>query len=202
VIKPILKIQNLTVSFTSSLFFGEKIILQDISFTVYPGECIAVIGHNGSGKTTLLKAICGLMVQKTGTITTDKEKIGYVPERYHGPSFLTAENFMWYIGRLLNMPNRILQKKIEQLFSQFNLQAYRHEKVANLSKGTAQRLYIVQALLNDPQLLLLDEPFSGLDTQSASNLNSFLAQQVSQGTAIVCAIHNQKQINFDRIIKI
>ena len=199
-VKPVISIKNLTVTFPKGFFLQKKNIINNLSFTVSPGECMGVIGNNGSGKTTLLKALSGLIVTKSGSIQLPQKKMGYVPERYYGPPFLTAKQFMVYMGKLYGIKKNILYQKIEQLFSQYNLHQYADEQIKYLSQGSAQRLYIAQALIHEPQVLLLDEPFSGLDHASVAQLKRSLKKITQKGTALLCATHTIESEYFDRVL--
>jgi len=200
VIKKVLSVENVTISFSTGFFLRKKQIVNNISFSAFEGQRIALVGSNGSGKTTLLKSIVGLIPAYSGTIIKDTHKIGYLPERYSGPSFLSAYQFMYYMGKLCDISSQKLYTKIDNLFTLFNMTDYAGEKIGNLSKGTAQRLYIAQAMINDPLLLILDEPYSGLDTTSTDQLNYFLDQLSQHGTAIISSMHTVGTQTYDQVI--
>ena len=199
---PIVSVNNLTVKYRTGFFARKRTILKNVSLNLMPGQLVGLTGKNGSGKSTLLKTICGLAPAESGTITVEKKSIGYVPERYAAPLFLTTQQFLWYTGALSNLRGKQCKKRINVLLKQFHLEHYAHAKIATLSKGTAQRLYIAQAIMNKPKLLLLDEPFSGLDETSKKILTASLLEQKKLGTAILCSTHSDNLTLFDFVLNV
>lgn len=160
---PLLEVKNLTISYKKSVFQKAQPILQDFSLTVYHGDIIAIVGDNGTGKTTLLKIIAGLIPNFSGSIQKTK-KLSYVPEQCNPMPFLTASDFLWYASKIAGIKNP--QSSIEEHLAVVNLLPHKNKKIKTFSKGMRQRLCIAHALLSKAELLLLDEPFSGLDRES------------------------------------
>lgn len=173
-----IKIQNL------SKFFGSHQALKDINLEVKKGEFIAIFGPNGAGKTTLIKIISTLISPTSGAIFINeqniKEKslearkqIGAISHDTYLYESLTAyENLMFY-GRMYGVQN--LENKIETLLEQVGLKARRNDRVATYSRGMKQRLSIARAVLHNPEILLLDEPYTGLDQQASRTFEKILA---------------------------
>jgi ABC-2 type transport system ATP-binding protein len=149
-----------------------------ITFGVRAGEVTGYLGPNGSGKSTTMKMITGLMEPTSGDILFNgrsigddllayKRRVGYVPEEPHLYSHLSAVEFLTMVGQLRELPESRTAEKIDGLLRLFTLHDDRHAPISNYSKGMRQKVLLSAALLHDPQLLLLDEPFSGLDPGSA-----------------------------------
>lgn len=183
---PVLTVENLTVSYNKDFIEKPHVILKDFSITVWPSEVIAIIGDNGTGKTTLLKTIAGLIPTFSGTMQKPK-KISYVPEQANPVPFLTAYDFLWYATQLAGITNP--KKEIENSLVHVNLQEYSAKKIAKLSKGMRQRLCIAYSLLSQPELLLLDEPFSGLDNHSQKIINELIFKD-KQEFALMYTCHD------------
>jgi len=196
----VLNVRRLTITLANGFFLQKKTVIQNLSFAAFNNEHIGIVGNNGTGKSTLLKAICCLIKIHSGSISFYKNSIGYLPENYSGPLFLTCEQFMQYVGMLKGLSCKNLLKQIVRLFGTLDLTAYARVKIMNLSKGTAQKLYIAQAVINQPDLLLLDEPFSGLDQQSTLQLSDFLKTELQTNTTIIESTHVPDYSNFDKII--
>jgi heme exporter protein A len=173
--------------------FGDKRVLTGVDFDVARGEFLLVTGPNGSGKTTLLRLLAGLLVPTAGDleITIDRARIGYLG---HEPlvyrELTPLENLDLY-GRLYRIPER--RERAGMLLERFGLWDVRHEQTGALSRGMLQRLALSRALLHDPELLLLDEPFSALDATGADLLLDELARPAPRHT-IVLASHQPERL--------
>lgn len=183
--KPLLSVNNVTITYKKPLR-GYTTIFNDISFVIYPGECVAIMGNNGVGKSTLLNVIAGFIIPQKGIIRRHHTRIGYVPEQTTLPSFLTAYQFLHYHALLAQQPTTI----IDTLLKQIQLTAHAHQKINTFSKGMRQRICIAQALINNPELLLLDEPFSGLDRISTNIVHNLCFADTQQRT-IVYSTHEE-----------
>ncbi len=179
--------------------FIHRLVLDGLNFNVQPAEFVALAGPNGAGKTTLLRLLAGLLKPNSGQIylndfkmdTTNpvqKKLIGFAG---HYPLLygdLTAEENLHYYARLYQVDDS--QKRIDTVMSQLLLTPYRFERVGGFSRGMLQRLSIGRAWLHQPRLLLLDEPYSGLDIESAASLDGLLGEVIADGCAVVMTTHD------------
>src|SRR5205823_3717362 len=170
-------------------YFGSVRALDDVSFTVQPGQTLAVFGPNGAGKTTLLKVLAGLIQPQQGRAQVDGGRraigwIGHQPQLY---SQLTVRENLQFWGSLYDVavPGDLL--------SRFGLTEYADRPVRALSRGLVQRVAIARALVHDPAVLLLDEPFTGLDRTVAESFSRLLAEQAAHGRATVLVTHNVEE---------
>jgi heme exporter protein A len=176
--------------------FGDKRVIRGLDVELAAGECLLVTGPNGSGKSTLLALCAGLLAPTKGEVevAVDRGRIGYLA---HEPLLyreLTAlENLSLY-GRLYRVPER--RERIGMLLERFGLWEVRHERVGAFSRGMVQRLALCRTLLHDPDLLLLDEPFAGLDEDGASLLDGELTELARERTLVV-ATH--EPVRLDRL---
>jgi ABC-type multidrug transport system ATPase subunit len=183
----VLRIKNLTVCYQQGFFQEPQPILQDFSLTVFSGEIIAIVGDNGTGKTTLLKTIAGLIPIFSGSIEKTK-KLSYVPEQCNPMPFLTAYDFLWYGTNLAGIKNP--RSTIENYLAFVDLLAHKNKKIKSLSKGMRQRLSIAHALLTQAELILFDEPFSGLDRESKKIVERLCFEKNSE-QAVLYTCHEQ-----------
>ena len=165
--------------------FGAKRVIHDLDLDVAVRDCLLVTGPNGSGKSTLLSLCAGLLAPTAGEIEVAVERglIGYVA---HEPLLyreLTALENLDLYGRLYRVPER--RERVGMLLERFGLWEARHDRVGAFSRGMVQRLALCRALLHDPELLLLDEPFAGLDDAGASLLDGELDSLAGERTLVV-----------------
>ncbi|WP_246494295.1 ATP-binding cassette domain-containing protein [Lysinibacillus agricola] len=167
----IMEIQNI-----SKQYRGKK-ILENATFSICANQIIALVGKNGSGKSTLLKIIAELVEADSGSIVKHRQtlKIGYVPEVTPSHILFTPEEYLYHMGRIRGMPKEQLQQKINDLLELFHLQDARNIRIDNFSKGMKHKVLIMQAMLEDTDLLILDEPLSGLDPKAQSDLEETLS---------------------------
>lgn len=177
----ILRLTGLTVSFECG-FNKKKLALDDISLEIKKGDVVGLLGPNGAGKTTLIKTVLGLIYPKKGTVhlfgkpysTAAKYKIGYMPEIANYYWFLTPLETLRIFGQLCGMGRKILAERIDYVLELAGLYRERGQLVKTFSKGMQVRLNIAQAILHDPELLILDEPFSGLDPLGRIHIRNIL----------------------------
>jgi len=178
--------------------FDTGFSLKNISITVEQGEKILVFGPNGAGKTTFLKILSCLLSPSSGNIKImgyppAKRKhilanIGFAPQSGHLYDSLTVKQNLEFYGKMYGIAKPQLEERMHKLLAQFNLTMKLDNKVSQLSKGMRQRLLIVKALLHDPQILLLDEPYAGLDLESAEYLHNYL--ESTEDKTVITATHD------------
>ncbi|MGB9727874.1 MAG: ABC transporter ATP-binding protein [Nitrososphaeria archaeon] len=174
--------------------------LSGLSLYVRKDEILGLIGPNGSGKTTTIKIILGLIKKDRGVVNVlgydidknpieYKQFIGYVPEAATLPEYLTAYEFLYYVGRIRGVPEKILKDRIEYLLKMFHLEDKKRELLISLSKGMKQKLAFSSSLICEPKLLLLDEPFIGVDPEGQYEIKSFLKRLSGEGCSILLSTH-------------
>ncbi|GGG69431.1 ATP-binding cassette domain-containing protein [Paenibacillus radicis (ex Gao et al. 2016)] len=171
--------------------YGSRAVLTDISLSIKHGECILLRGRNGSGKSTLLRIVTGLIPVTTGERLLDNSQliIGYTPDQL--PRLrLTSTEYLTHMGRISGMPAKELANRIKALHAFFNLEQSSKLKMTHFSKGMLQKVNLMQATLKTPNLLVLDEPFSGLDAESIQHLLDSLKRIKAEGTSILAAVHD------------
>ncbi|QMV41581.1 ABC transporter ATP-binding protein [Cohnella cholangitidis] len=185
--------------------FAHKEVLNKLSLTVYEGEVMAIVGSNGTGKSTLLKIISGLGAFTGGsrieTLTGKKLSIGFAPDRLPKLRF-TAMEYLRSMGRIRGMDGSGLDATISGLLNQLGLDRSTAQQLRHFSKGMLQKVNLAQALLEKPDLLLMDEPLSGLDIGTQEELMNVLLQLKRQGIAIVLTTHEKEIIQrvADRVV--
>jgi ABC-type multidrug transport system ATPase subunit len=174
--------------------YGRKRVLSAIDLKVPPGGFALVTGANGSGKTTLLRVLAGLAAPSAGSLSVevDRSRIGYLAHEPLVYRELTAMENLDLYGRLYRVPER--RERVGMLLERFDLWEVRNERVAAYSRGMAQRLALCRTLLHDPELLLLDEPYSALDAAGAELLDRELAALSGERTLVV-ATHEPERID-------
>ena len=165
--------------------FGEKDVLQDVELEVARGGFLLVTGPNGSGKSTLLRLLAGLLAPSAGELEVRAERgaIGYLGHEPFVYLELSALENLELYGRLYRIDER--RERAGMLLERFGLWKSRHERVATYSRGMQQRLGLCRALLHDPELLVLDEPFSGLDREGTALLDGEIAELASTRTIAI-----------------
>lgn len=175
--------------------------VDDVSFSVRPGEVTGYLGPNGSGKSTTMKMITGLIDLTAGNILFDgrpiqhdltayKRTMGYVPEEPHLYHHLSGLEYLIMVSQLRNLPHRESSERTDGLLRMLSLYDDRHASISGYSKGMRQKVLIAAALLHNPRLVLLDEPFSGLDVSSALVLRSLIQELASRGKAVLFSSHD------------
>lgn len=183
--------------------YGKTIAVNDFSFTMEPG-IYGLIGPNGAGKSTLIKMITTNLSQYEGTIyfreqeirkmgSSYRELLGYMPQTATGYGDFTAKQFLYYMAALKGIRKEIAKKKISELSSTLSLDQYLNRKVRTYSGGMKQRLFFLQALLNDPKILVLDEPTAGLDPLERIRLRNYISS-IAKDKIILIATHVMQDI--------
>jgi ABC-type multidrug transport system ATPase subunit len=173
--------------------FGAKRVLRDLDLEVPTGGFLLVTGANGSGKSTLLALIAGLLAPTEGEVDVElpRERIGYLAHEPLVYRELTALENLDLYGRLYHVPER--RETIGALLERFGLWEARHQRVGSYSRGMQQRLALCRVLLHDPELLLLDEPYSGLDASAQTLVDDVLAESAGTRTLVV-ASHDPEHV--------
>ena len=174
--------------------------IQDVSLIVKPYEILGYLGPNGSGKSTTVNIITALIEPTHGEVLFEgrsiqsqlieyKRRLGYVPEQPHLYPHLTGREYLQLAGRLRGLPKKTLDKKIDDLLQLFGLGAARHSPIASYSKGMRQKVLISSALLHNPDVLVFDEPLSGLDVTSAMVFRNLVKSLARDGKMILYSSH-------------
>ena len=166
-------------------------LLQDVNLEISAGEVAAIAGANGSGKSTLLRLLVGLSRPTSGTVSGHPEVIGYVPDRFPPNERLSAMEYLTHLGRIRGLTTRVARARADQLVDRLALAGGKHSPLRTLSKGNAQKVALAQALLAQPQLLVLDEPWSGLDASAHGVLADIIAEVASAGGLVVFTDHRE-----------
>lgn len=184
--------------------YSEKMVLNKISLKIYSNEIIALVGENGSGKSTLLKIIAGLHDADSGEIhkSSDALKIGYVPEIPPASIPFTVFSYLIHMGRISGIGREQLHFRINELLDLFQMDDARNTKMKHLSKGMKQKVIIMQAMLERVELLIMDEPLSGLDYKAQMDLETTLLKLKEHGLSIILTCHETKllEVLVDRIL--
>ena len=190
-----LKIEHLTKTYP-----GGKVGVADLTLEVKAGEIYGFIGHNGAGKTTTLKAVVGLHDFEQGTITIDgisvtsdplraKSITAYIPDNPELYDNLTGMQFLTFVADVFRVPKKIRKERIEKYATALEIREALNNQVASYSHGMKQKLAIIAAFLHEPKLLVMDEPFVGLDPKAAFTVKSLMREFCDNGSAIFFSTH-------------
>ena len=173
--------------------YGPVWALDGISFTLEPGRTLVIFGPNGAGKTTLLKTLAGLIRPAAGTVHIDggRRAIGWIGHQTHLYNHLTVRENLLFWASLYDVSDRV--RRADRLMAQLGLADRANQPVLALSRGLAQRASIARALVHEPTVLLLDEPFTGLDLAAADDFRRLLAEYAAAGRSVVIATHNVEE---------
>ena len=181
--------------------FGKDTVLRDVSLTIKRGEIAGLVGNNGSGKTVLMKCICGFLGPERGEITVCGKRIGKdcdFPESLgliiETPGFLPTMSGYRNLWTLAALRGRIGKTEIMDTLRRVGLYEARHKPVGRYSLGMRQRLGIAQAIMENPDVLILDEPFNGLDAATVAEMRKLLIEMKEKGKTIILASHNAEDI--------
>lgn len=174
--------------------------VENVSFSIRPGEVLGYLGPNGSGKSTTVKIITGLMEPTRGRVLFNgveiqqdlaayKSLLGYVPEEANLYPFLSGLEYLTLVGRLRAMPDSLIAKRADTMLQLFAMHPHRHTAIAAYSKGMRQRILLIAALIHNPQLIIFDEPLSGLDVTSALIFRQLISALREQGKMIFYCSH-------------
>ncbi|MGN6194834.1 MAG: ABC transporter ATP-binding protein [Ginsengibacter sp.] len=184
-------------------YYSTHKAVDDISFSIPEGSIFGLLGPNGAGKTTLLRMITGIIYPDSGEIffegkkfnpLDDIAKIGYMPEERGLYKKMKIGEQALYLAQLKGMSRRDAMKKIKEWFIKFEMESWWNKKVNDLSKGMGQKLQFVITVLHDPKLLILDEPFSGLDPVNSNLIKDEIFKLAQKGTTIIFSTHRMEQV--------
>lgn len=190
-----LQTENLTKS------FGEKLVLKGVSFSVESGRALGLLGRNGAGKTTTIRVIMQVFSPDSGTVLLDgkplnpeRVKIGYLPEeRGLYPKKPIFEQLL-YFGKLGGLTGKQAKENAERLLTRLEMTEYRDKRLDTLSKGNQQKIQLIATLITDPDIVILDEPFSGLDPVNAMLLKDLVQELITNGKLVLFSSHQMNYI--------
>ena len=184
-------------------YFATQKAVDDISFTIEPGSIFGLLGPNGAGKTTLLRMITGIFFPDEGEVIldgkklnplTDILKIGYMPEERGLYKKMKIGEQALYLAQLKGMSRHEAMEKIKFWFERLEMQSWWFKKVEDLSKGMSQKLQFVTTVLHEPKLIILDEPFSGLDPLNANLIKDEIYRLAQHGSTVIFSTHRMEQV--------
>ncbi|MEV6331078.1 ABC transporter ATP-binding protein [Streptomyces sp. NPDC051909] len=169
-------------------------VLRGVGFVLPAGTLVRVSGGNGSGKSTLLRLVAGIDAPGEGRITGRPARTAYVPERFPAALPLTAAGYLVHLGRIQGLDGRTARARAGEWLERFGADGYRNTPLAELSKGTSQKVAVAQALLAEPGLLVLDEAWTGLDTGARAELDRAVRERVAAGGRVVFVDHDPRRL--------
>jgi ABC-2 type transport system ATP-binding protein len=183
-------------------YYGDFKAVDDLSFEVKKGEIFGLLGVNGAGKTTTFRMIIGLLDVTSGSITLNgkpinydiTDKIGFLTEERSLLTKLTVKEQCIYYGKLKNMSEKDILEKLDYLLNRFDISSYKNKKIKELSKGNQQKIQFITAVINDPELLILDEPFSGLDPINVEMFKEYIKELSDNGSIIIFSSHRMEHV--------
>lgn len=207
--EPTISIHNLKKN------YGSKVVLDGISLEVYKGQVIGYIGPNGAGKSTTVKVLTGLIADFSGTVTVNgvdistnplavKSMIGYVPELAELYDTLTPAEFLHFISSLYGIDEATATDRITRMMDAFGLADYLNERIETFSKGMKQKVLLISGLIHNPDIVILDEPLSGLDANSVILVKDLISKLAAEGKTIFYCSHMMDIVEkiSDRIVLI
>ena len=192
--------------------FGNTLAVDQLSFDVHPGEIFGLLGPNGAGKTTCIRMILDIFKPDSGEISVlggsmtaeKKNRIGYLPEERGLYQDIPLQRCLTFLATLKGMPEKSIGPKLTAYLKQFDLYEVRDKKVKELSKGMQQKSQLISTLLHDPELIIIDEPFTALDPVNTEMVKDILEEKRDEGKAIIMSTHQMNQVEelCDRILLI
>lgn len=193
-----LKVENVTK------YYGEHLAVKNLNFTVKEGEIFGLLGINGAGKTTTFRMITGLLDKTEGSITFNDKKVDYNVTDQIG--FLTEERSLLtkltvieqakFYGGLKGLNENEIETRLDYLLERLKIKEYKTRKIKELSKGNQQKIQFIMAIINKPKLLILDEPFSGLDPINIELFKSLILELKKEGTSIIFSSHRMDHVEY------
>ena len=191
-----LKVENITKK------YGENVAVNNLSFTVDAGEIFGLLCENGAGKTTTFRIIMGLIDANEGKVTLDGKKIdysetdniGFVTEERSLLTKLTVQEQIEFYGTLKGLDKDTIDKRLDYWLEKFEITSYKNRKIKELSKGNQQKIQFISAIINEPKLLILDEPFTGLDPINVKLMKDAIYYLKEKGCSIIFSSHQMEYI--------
>ena len=182
--------------------FGEVYAVNDVSFDVYPGEIFGLLGPNGAGKTTSIRMMLDIFRPDGGEISIlngpmdedKKNRIGYLPEERGLYKDLKLEQTLVFLATLKGMSERTARSKLTDWLKRFDLYDHRHKKIQDLSRGMQQKAQFISTVIHEPDLIVVDEPFSGLDPVNTRLIKQILMEQSKAGVTVIMSTHQMHQV--------
>lgn len=183
-------------------YYGENKAVDNLSFSVGKGEIFGLLGVNGAGKTTTFRMIMNLITPNSGKITFNNkkidynvtDKIGFLTEERSLLTKLTVKEQMLFYGALKSLDEKTILKRLDKLLKEFEIEEYKDRKINTLSKGNQQKVQFISAIINEPKLLILDEPFSGLDPINIELFKKVILRLKEKGTSIIFSSHRMDHV--------
>jgi ABC-2 type transport system ATP-binding protein len=200
---PAVRIENLTKIFPVPLRRQRVTAVRNISFEVRPGEVYGLLGPNGSGKSTTLKILLGLVTPNHGRAMIfgqdsrdyhSRRDVGFLPENPYFYKFLTAAETLRFYGKVCGMGGKILNKRVDELIHLVGLEDARDRRIGGFSKGMLQRIGLAQALIQDPRLVVLDEPTAGVDPAGSHQIRDLILDLKKRGKTVLLTSHLLEQV--------
>ncbi|MEC1524239.1 ATP-binding cassette domain-containing protein [Neobacillus niacini] len=180
--------------------YGDKTVVDHLTFSVSSGEVFGLLGRNGAGKTTTIKMMLGLVTQDVGTVMWKNQNglkgasFGYLPEERGLYPKAKVVDQLSYFARLEGMNKSTIKRSIDYWLERFDIEMYRNKMAGDLSKGNQQKVQLVATLLHNPDLIILDEPFSGLDPVNTNLLTEVILEEKQKGKVIIMSSHQMEQV--------
>ncbi len=189
-----LRIENLTKK------YGDKTAVDGLTLHIHPGEIYGFIGHNGAGKTTTIKSVCGILQFDSGDIFVNgvslkkdplacKKEIAYIPDNPDLYDFMSGIKYLNFIADIYGVDAKLRQERIAKYAGVFGLTEDLAQPISSYSHGMKQKLAIISALVHDPKLMIMDEPFVGLDPKASHDLKEIMREKCSRGHAVFFSTH-------------
>jgi ABC-2 type transport system ATP-binding protein len=200
---PAVEVKNLVKDFKGALRVKNVRAVKDVSLQIAPGEVYGLIGPNGSGKSTTMKAVLGLVAPTSGSTSIfgrnslkvdSRNEVGFLPENPYFYKHLTAAETVRFYGKLCGMRGRKLKERIEELLELVGLQDARDRRLRGFSKGMLQRIGLAQAMVQDPRLLVLDEPTAGVDPTGSRQIRDLILELKNRGITVFLCSHLLEQV--------
>lgn len=192
--------------------YGDKRVVNDVSFTLEPGEILGLIGPNGAGKTTTIRMMMDIIKPDTGQVLIlgrsmgeeAKNRIGYLPEERGLYRKITVRDALRYLASLKGVPTRLADERAASLLKRVGMAAHQDKKIEELSRGMGQIIQFLATIIHDPEMIILDEPFQGLDPVNTELLRDIILELRGQGKGIIMSTHRMNEVEelCDRIFMI
>lgn len=181
--------------------FGEVQALKDLSFVIEKGKALGLLGRNGAGKTTAIRILLGILPSDTGKVLVDNKKLsfdenafGYLPEERGLYLKYTVKSQLMHFASLYGMKKKEALNSIEYWLEKFEISEYLNKKVETLSKGNKQKIQLIVAVMHDPEVIILDEPFSGLDPVNVELFKTVIRELLAKGKTLIFSSHRMSDV--------